>query len=723
MPGLLTLKTDLKSLKYGHDTPGGGDSGQPYIKTDINSIDATINKVRLTKFDDGLIRGGIIGATNAAITDTLRIGKFLTDFPKGPLFIVKQVGLQLTNPRVESTTLPTNKATKGQGAVTNVINFVSNVANKIENAVGPTRIYNLGINTLAQVPVNAIGGHIVRHGFLPNNDSSKYYENVVTIKNFQNNTNRLLDLTNNFNLGPWGANKLGVNKKEQGFLNKLAGAVSTNPMGSAIFGAATAIFNTNKELEVDSYLGGANSVYGIGVTTIHRAMGGDTENKDKIDFAREQSAMFAGKTRNDKGNPAIITGLQRLTGVSNNTQSIFGVDDFPEIIPGKTKGIISTDTFPFYYGKSTDTTVRTATGANYLDLASKGQGPSSYPGTATGSGTYANDLKLPNNVYGAKPTYQTVATTVNKLTAPNNLGIYKTLITSQSNGERLPISPYYPTYSNGLTTPGPNGILIPETVKIKIPWNKVTREKRVGSGRRDSINLTPLFGGTMSGGVGNKYWMKDKVVTVNGVGHNIRDLVKFRISSVLTDSPELVNTMVFRAYLTNLTDSVDATWNGVKYAGRGNPFYIYDGFTRKVQIGFKVAALSEGEMQPMYSKLNYLMSTLMPDYNGILMRGSLVRMTVGNYFDAQLGKLDSLSYTIPNDSPWEIALDEPEGGSKQLILPHILEVSLGFTPIGTETQGENRIEDKVRTNTYIAQNNTGKDKDTIQYYDYFKNKF
>ena len=41
MPGLLTLKTDLKSLKYGHDTPGGGDSGQPYIKTDINSIDAT----------------------------------------------------------------------------------------------------------------------------------------------------------------------------------------------------------------------------------------------------------------------------------------------------------------------------------------------------------------------------------------------------------------------------------------------------------------------------------------------------------------------------------------------------------------------------------------------------------------------------------------------------------------------------------------------------------
>ena len=154
---LLDLKTDLKSLKYGQDRPDGGSSGQPYIKTDINTVDnGLINKLRFSNFDDGLIRGGAIGVINSGITDTLRIGKFLTDFPKGPLFIVKQIGLQLSNPRVESST------------------------GKIENAVGPTRIYNLGINTLAQVPVNAIGGHIARHGFLPNNDDSKYYYNVVT---------------------------------------------------------------------------------------------------------------------------------------------------------------------------------------------------------------------------------------------------------------------------------------------------------------------------------------------------------------------------------------------------------------------------------------------------------------------------------------------------------------------------------------------------------------
>ena len=165
---LLDLKTDLKSLKYGQDQPGGGSSGQPYIKTDINTVDSGLNRLRFTKFDDGLIRGGAVGAANAAIVDTLRIGKFLTDAPQGPLFIVKQVGLQLSNPKLQHIdTLPTNKKgtnlpIRGQGFLRNATNaitnaataigpFISNIANKIENAVGPTRIYNLGVNTLASV--------------------------------------------------------------------------------------------------------------------------------------------------------------------------------------------------------------------------------------------------------------------------------------------------------------------------------------------------------------------------------------------------------------------------------------------------------------------------------------------------------------------------------------------------------------------------------------------
>ncbi len=141
-------------------------------------------------------------------------------------------------------------------------------------------------------------------------------------------------------------------------------------------------------------------------------------------------------------------------------------------------------------------------------------------------------------------------------------------------------------------------------------------------------------------------------------------------------------------------------WNSIKYAGRGEDFYIYGGFSRKIQIGFKVAALSAEEMKPMYQKLNYLMGNLMPDYkDNLLMRGPLVKMTVGNWIDGQDGILNNVSYTVPQDSPWEISL-----GDQQLILPHVVEVSLSFTPIGSQTKGVNLLPSKSQVISHIAQN-------------------
>jgi hypothetical protein len=166
--------------------------------------------------------------------------------------------------------------------------------------------------------------------------------------------------------------------------------------------------------------------------------------------------------------------------------------------------------------------------------------------------------------------------------------------------------------------------------------------------------------------------------------------------------------MVFRAYLTNLSDDTSSEWNDIKYVGRGDKFYIYNGFTRKINVSFKIAALSEKEMRFIYQKLNFLMSNAMPDYGGgVLMRGPLIRLSVGNWIDSQLGKLDSIAFNVPQDSPWEIAIDKPEGGDKKLILPHIVEVTLGFTPIGSESKGNNLIPEKSTTTSHIAQNNTG----------------
>ncbi len=299
MPGLLDLKTDLKSLKYGNDQPGYGSSNEPYIKVDINNVDTGFNRLRFTNFDDGLIRGGAVGAANASITDTLRIGKFLVDFPKGPLFIAKQVGLQLSNPRLESKQLPTDKPQTGGGFFNNVGNFISNTANRIENEVGPTRIYNLGINTLAQIPVNAIGGHIVRHGFLPNQDTSKYYEAVVTENNI-NGTNRLLKLTEELGLiSPIFPSRVQSNESPtrlevQGENQYLSVLNEPDPDPNMTAGTLNGLVFSNRVQNIPpsigtgttipslSYLGGPNSVYGIGYTDIKRRSITNYNENDRI---------------------------------------------------------------------------------------------------------------------------------------------------------------------------------------------------------------------------------------------------------------------------------------------------------------------------------------------------------------------------------------------------------------------------------------------------------
>jgi hypothetical protein len=61
----------------------------------------------------------------------------------------------------------------------------------------------------------------------------------------------------------------------------------------------------------------------------------------------------------------------------------------------------------------------------------------------------------------------------------------------------------------------------------------------------------------------------------------------------------------------------------------------------------------------MYKKLNYLASNLAPDYSPFgYMRGPLVQLTVGGYLYEQVGFITSLTYNIPNDSPWEIGIND-----------------------------------------------------------------
>ena len=166
----------------------------------------------------------------------------------------------------------------------------------------------------------------------------------------------------------------------------------------------------------------------------------------------------------------------------------------------------------------------------------------------------------------------------------------------------------------------------------------------------------------------------------------INDLCKFIIAAIDNDG-EGGNAvyMHFRAFLDNFDDSYNANWNAVNYVGRGDTLYNYQGFDRSISLGFTAAAQSKAELIPMYKKLNYLASTLTPDYTQAgFVRGNLLRLTVGGYLYEQPGFITSLNYSVPQESSWEIAINElGEEDDSVKELPHIIKCTISFTPIHT----------------------------------------
>ena len=167
--------------------------------------------------------------------------------------------------------------------------------------------------------------------------------------------------------------------------------------------------------------------------------------------------------------------------------------------------------------------------------------------------------------------------------------------------------------------------------------------------------------------------------------YTVNDLCKFRIAAIDNDNVNSTVYMHFRAFLDNFDDSYNANWNAVNYVGRGDTLYNYQGFDRSISLGFTAAAQSKAELIPMYKKLNYLASTLTPDYTQAgFMRGNLLRLTVGGYLYEQPGFITSLNYSVPQETPWEIAINA-EGGNDNSVkeLPHIIKCTISFTPIHT----------------------------------------
>lgn len=169
---------------------------------------------------------------------------------------------------------------------------------------------------------------------------------------------------------------------------------------------------------------------------------------------------------------------------------------------------------------------------------------------------------------------------------------------------------------------------------------------------------------------------KLEVSTRGLLGEEATDIIPFEFNIREAQNSKYV---YFRAHLDSFDDNYTGDWSGNKYIGRAEEFYTYQGFKREISFAFKIAAFSKDELVPLYKKLNTLVGATAPTYgqSAQFMRGTLCRVTVGDYIYRQSGFISNIGLSWSTNYPWEIDLYNENYPR----VPHLLDVSVSFTPI------------------------------------------
>ena len=603
---LVDLKTDLKSLRFGKDRKGGGNSRQPYVQIGIPETPFEEALASPLGVKDFLLRGGLNTVTDTA-EDLVRLGSFFTNpfNPSGLLFTAKQNLLSRTAVRTQT----------------------SGILN--EGIYTP-------LSTLSQAGVNAFGGHLNKQGVNPFELTGAYSNNNnlygVRVKPTQlKGNNRLVILKN---------------LVDEGTSRTYSNGKILNEGGS-------------NGVNILSYGGGPGSDLGIGRTNIRYA-DQRTGVNNKYAVGGKQGYFYgtpnaAGRRPYEPGNYIKSLSLKDLSLNSLNRTWTSVTKKFWEL----------TDIYPENF------------------ITKDGQRP--------GYNLSVYNEEDPFNANIDKVTQNGSATLTGEqlLEQP----------TSQEEGYIVRQDFRKIIKENSKNDPKFNKAKENGTLSSAPSYRDKNIEQRVGLGdpgsiggfndRSDYEKGNPNSKGGLDK-INSLYLYRSENVTTDPIKN---DLCKFRIAVIDAEEPNKKTFIHFRAFIKSFSDNMTSTWNTFKYPGRGEDFYTYQGFNNNVNIDFTVAVQSVQELSPVYKKLNYLKSSLTPDYgtNGY-MKGNIHQLTLGGYFYEVPGIIDSVNYTIPNESPWEIAIPsdnterEAEGGitfrnPEVKELPLIVDVSISFKPI------------------------------------------
>ena len=643
---LVSMTTNLKSLRFGNDTVGGGNSNQPYIVTPIPEKFSDIGR---TGGPDFLLRGGTL-LPRITVQDTSRLFKMFFDFrsPSGPLFIAKQNVLSLTNVNSSAGYVSWSAYNRSKTG-----NFFQRLGSAIGTFVRNNVAINQGIytplSTLGQAAGNSIGLHLNKQGLIP----------------FAGG----LSPTKSTNGSPLGNTPLGLPT----YLNTTAGDGDEGKKSRLV--ALTDKINiktTGNDLY--TYLGGPGAILGVGRTTISmlsdQRTGINNFYTDQLKYTSTWGNNFSFKTLTYTVSPEIISeGGTTSTGIVAGTYEkpalrinysgssyapASGKSSFsssPTNIPniqtayGASIKFFTTQPQNFYYSKYNNA---------WLDIYNSI--PNSFPSVYYSGGRLkTNSSKLYSGIGGIVPPQVFDQAEINYYEPSSKSDLtWKESFTKiiAPNG-----SPYIPNTLDYVTqniedrvnlgNPGKRGNLTSYVVGKLASGSSADQGEaaiRANSGYKnaaDQITAFPLY------------------QTLGLPSAETNDLVKFRIGVLDNDNPNKKTYIHFRAFIDSFSDQYTSDWDAKKFMGRGESFYKYNGFDRQISLSWTVAAQSKQELIPMYQKLNYLASVCAPDYSRAgYMRGNLISLTMGGYCYEQVGIMKGITLDVPGESPWEIGISD-----------------------------------------------------------------
>jgi hypothetical protein len=536
--------TKFKSLKFGNDSFGGGDSLEPFIQKPIR--------------DDNPI-GAQSNLRDVATENKSRISKLL-DTSRGAKFITTQKGLQLSNTRLEAT--GANKKTR----------------------ITPLMFYTKE-NTLAQIGENPeTGTHFDRFGLTPFMDDNLKYSSIVAKNNTSGNSssNRLDTLRRTLQVGT--VKQTAVDNFKTNFRNTLGSIASglnsitgfANTIGG-IFGLGSNPFlnNLNNKVNqvtkiaspylspvIDQYLGGPNTVNGVGYTTIRRF--DYTNDLDKI-----EKIKFLGKTQLNTPRSLLTDKQKVVTNLFNKSggNAQMGLENI-----------------------------------------------------------FASSIN--NSVYNIKPT-----------TSGGN--DFKDII-DRNKKTTSAVQSYYGT---------------PKITDGSPKFNFVKAIRPV-----QSIKLN-------RGADTFKYFGEEG--KFKNYDRNDSEIMSILFKLINPFDGGILDRIIFSAYISDFKINTDSTWNDISYIGRSENLYVYSKFKRTASFNFQIPCFNPIELREKHRALGALESSLAGKYDNNKLGGIITYLYLGNYIKGEPGIINSISYSIPNDSSWDI--DEK--------LAHYINVSVNFTLI------------------------------------------